>query len=147
MGEANMRDREGRSPRLEADVGRWATQVFYADGEKGSTGIVRAILGQLDVDVAVVPRLWPDGSTLYYCSADEDWSVITNWQAPIIPTVDFNGDEAVDLADLVMLIDNWGTDDSLYDIGPMPWGDGKVDIEDLKVFVAEWEKENPPAEP
>lgn len=25
--------------------------------------------------------------------------------------------------------------------------DGKVDIEDLKVFIAEWEKENAPAQP
>lgn len=41
-----------------------------------------------------------------------------------------------------MLIDNWGTDDRLYDIGPMPLGDGKVDIKDLKVFMTEWEKEN-----
>ena len=29
------------------------------------------------------------------------------------------------------------------DIGPYAWGDGKVDIEDLKAFMAEWEKENP----
>jgi len=27
------------------------------------------------------------------------------------------------------------------------WGDGKVDIEDLKVFMTEWEKENPPVKP
>jgi hypothetical protein len=67
------------------------------------------------------------------------------WQAPILPIVDFNADSKVDLTDLVMLIDNWGTDNALYDIGPMPWGDGQVDIEDLKVFVAEWEKQNPPA--
>jgi hypothetical protein len=69
------------------------------------------------------------------------------WQAPISPIVDFNTDGIVDLVDLVMFIDNWGTDETLYDIGPMPWGDGKVDIEDLKVFTAEWEKENPPIQP
>jgi len=46
-----------------------------------------------------------------------------------------------------MLIDNWGTDKTLYDIGPFAWGDGKVDIEDLKVFIAEWEKANPPVQP
>jgi hypothetical protein len=31
-----------------------------------------------------------------------------------------------------------------YDIGPLPLGDGKVDIEDLKVFMTYYEKENPP---
>jgi len=46
-----------------------------------------------------------------------------------------------------MLIDNCGTNDTLCDIGPMPWGDGKVDIEDLKVFMTYYEKENPPAQP
>jgi len=69
------------------------------------------------------------------------------WQAPIIPIVDFNADGKVDLVDLVMLIDNWGTNKTLCDIGPMPWGDGKVDIEDLKVFMTYYEKENPPAQP
>jgi hypothetical protein len=53
----------------------------------------------------------------------------------------------VDLDDLRLLIDNWGTDNTLYDIGPYAWGDGRVDIEDLKAFIAEWEKENPAAEP
>ncbi len=56
--------------------------------------------------------------------------------------VDFNGDGVTDFADMVMLIDSWGTDDPLYDIGPMPWGDGVVDVEDLKVFIAHWEKED-----
>ena len=49
--------------------------------------------------------------------------------------VDFNGDELIDLLDLEQLISNWGTDDQLYDIGPMAWGDGVVDIEDLKVLA------------
>ena len=30
---------------------------------------------------------------------------------------------------------------------PMPWGDGKGDIEDLKVFMDYYEKENPPVKP
>ncbi len=64
------------------------------------------------------------------------------YYVPVIPIVDFNGDGVVDLVDLVMLIENWGTADTLYDIGPMPWGDGKVDIEDLKVCITRWEEEN-----
>jgi len=87
-----------------------------------------------------------DGSSLYWdCAAVGAYNDI--WQASISPIVDFNADGSVDLVDLVMLIDNWGTDKTLCDIGPMPWGDGKVDIEDLKVFTAEWEKANPPAQP
>ncbi len=86
-----------------------------------------------------------DGHMLYFCTmTTTTWD---NWRAPIIPIVDFNADKKVDLVDLVMLIDNWGSNTTLCDIGPMPWGDGKVDIEDLKVFMTEWEKENPPAKP
>jgi hypothetical protein len=92
-----------------------------------------------------IPRVSPDGRTLYF------WGIRVGvgdvWQAPIIPIVDFNADGKVDLVDLVMLIDNWGTNKTLCDIGPMPWGDGKVDIEDLKVFMTYYEKENPPAQP
>jgi len=89
-----------------------------------------------------------DGSTLYFGSNRPGGSgQVDIWQAPIIPIVDFNGDGSVDLVDLVMLIDVWGTDDTLCDIGPMPWGDGTVDIEDLKVFMTHWEKQNGPVLP
>jgi hypothetical protein len=33
------------------------------------------------------------------------------WQAPILPVVDFNGDGKVDLQDLLILIEHWGTSD------------------------------------
>ena len=93
------------------------------------------------------PFLSADGSALYImCDPKCD---MTSWtyKAPILPIVDFNGDKKVDLDDLRLLIDNWGTDNTLYDIGPYAWGDGKVDIEDVKVFIAEWEKANPPTQP
>jgi len=89
----------------------------------------------------------PDGSTLYFSFFDLDSGNFENRQAPIVPVVDFNADGKVDLVDLLMLIENWGTNQTLCDIGPYAWGDGKVDIEDLKVFMAEWEKQNPPAQP
>jgi hypothetical protein len=82
----------------------------------------------------------PDGYTLYFCTTRPGgYGGYDLWQAPIIPTVDFNSDGIIDLVDMVMLIDNWDTSDTLFDIGPMPWGDGVVDIEDLKVFVEHWE--------
>ncbi len=40
------------------------------------------------------------------------------------------------------MLEHWNTDHSLCDIGPFPWGDGKVDIEDLKAFIRYWEQEN-----
>jgi Tol biopolymer transport system component len=75
------------------------------------------------------PRVSPDGSTLYFGSPG------TNWQAPITPIVDLNGDGIVDSADMCIMVDNWGTDEPLCDIGPMPWGDGIVDVQDLIVLA------------
>jgi hypothetical protein len=57
------------------------------------------------------------------------------WQAPIEPIVDLNSDGIVDSLDMCIIIDHWGTNYSLCDIGPMPWGDGVVDVEDLKVLA------------
>ena len=97
------------------------------------------------------PSVSSDGTTLYF----SDWPLYRPgghgaediWQAPIIRIVDFNADKKVDLVDLVMLIDDWGTNKTLCDIGPFAWGDGKVDIEDLKVFMTYFEKANPPVKP
>jgi N-acetylneuraminic acid mutarotase len=47
------------------------------------------------------------------------------------PLLDFNWDGIVDSTDMCILIDNWHTDKQLYDIAPLPFGDGIVDIEDL----------------
>ena len=57
------------------------------------------------------------------------------WQATIDPVVDLNGDGIVDVGDVCIMVDYWGTDDSLCDIGPMPWGDGVVDVQDLIVLA------------
>ncbi len=93
-----------------------------------------------------LPRISPDNSTLYFSAMSRSGGIgyYDLWQAPILPVVDFNSDGKVDLVDLVMLIDSWGSNNTRYDIGPTPWGDGKVDIEDLKVFMSYYEKENPP---
>ena len=89
------------------------------------------------------PCISADGSTLYWTSGPgfdfEKWDL---WQSTLSPIVDFNGDGNIDTSDMVMLIDGWDSDNTLYDIGPMPWGDGVVDIEDLIVFMKYWEQEN-----
>jgi hypothetical protein len=37
--------------------------------------------------------------------------------------------------DIIIMTHYWGSNYSLCDIGPMPWGDGVVDVEDLKVLA------------
>jgi broad specificity phosphatase PhoE len=36
---------------------------------------------------------------------------------------------------MCIVVDNWGTDNKLCDVGPMPWGDGVVDVQDLIVIA------------
>jgi len=81
---------------------------------------------------------------LYFCSERPGgfggtWGDI--YQAPIIPVVDFNGDGIVNINDLVILIEHWGTRERLCDIGPTPLGDGVVDKADLEVLMSYWGQE------
>ena len=48
---------------------------------------------------------------------------------------DFNDDGKVGRLDMGLLLLYWGTDDSRYDIGPTPFGDGIVDCKDLMVLA------------
>jgi len=45
--------------------------------------------------------------------------------------LDFNWDGIVDSSDMCKLIDHWQTDNLLYDIAPLPFGDGIVNVQDL----------------
>jgi len=79
------------------------------------------------------PVISHDGNMLYFFTfRNETWN---NWQASIEPVCDFNGDDVVDIADVGIMIEHWYTDDPLCDIGPMPWGDGFVDTQDLMVLA------------
>jgi len=85
----------------------------------------------------VTPNLTADGSTLYFVSnragGHGNFDI---WQVSISPDVDLNNDGKVDLKDMgLLLMVGWGTDNSRYDIGPMPWGDGIVDGKDLMVLA------------
>ena len=85
------------------------------------------------------PSISADELSLYFC----DYNLnrpggsgdIDLWQAPIIPVVDFNSDGIVDSADMRIMIDHWGTNEKLCDIGPTPFGDGIVDVQDLIVLA------------
>jgi hypothetical protein len=77
-----------------------------------------------------------DGSTLYFSSQRTGgFGGYDIWQVSITPIVDFNSDGIVDSKDMCIMVDYWGTDESLCDVGPMPWGDGIVDIQDLIIMT------------
>ena len=82
------------------------------------------------------PALSPDGSTIYFDgnSGGDGYGDNDIWQVKFIPIVDFNGDLKVDKTDMHIMVDHWGTDNSLCDISPMPWGDGIVGIRDMIVL-------------
>ena len=54
---------------------------------------------------------------------------------------DFNGDWQITIEDLLLLIERWGSEDSLCDIAPPPFGDGIVDRADLEVLMSYWGQE------
>ena len=87
------------------------------------------------------PEISADGSILYFDAVRPGgMGELDLWQLPVITLVDFNGDGKVDGSEVSAVADRWGTNDSLCDIGPMPWGDGVVDLEDLKVLAEYIEK-------
>ncbi len=81
-------------------------------------------------------RISADGLSFYFCSnrpgGEGDLDIM---QAPILPIVDLNGDRVVDSADMCIIVDHWGEDYPLCDIGPTPLGDGIVDVHDLIVLA------------
>jgi hypothetical protein len=83
-----------------------------------------------------LPSLSPDQKTLYFVSDQPGgiggWDI---YEVPIVPIVDFNGDGIVDSDDTRFMLDHWRTDEPLCDVGPMPWGDGIVDAQDLMVLA------------
>jgi len=85
----------------------------------------------------VQPCLSPDGDVLYFSSmrSGAHSAGFNIWQAPIIPIVDLNGDKIADDVDMCIIVDHWGENYPLCDIGPTPMGDGVVDVEDLKVLA------------
>jgi hypothetical protein len=77
-----------------------------------------------------------DGRTLYFISDRAGGTGGTDlWVVSIDPLVDFNGDGKVDDAEVRTMLANWDRYEPLYDIGPTPFGDGVVDMQDLAVLT------------
>jgi len=94
------------------------------------------------------PVLSQDSRTLYFSSYNrlENYGHYDIWQASIEPIVDLNGDGIVNATDMCIIVDNWGTDEPLCDIGPTPFGDGVVNVQDLIVLSEHLFEEIPPVE-
>ena len=81
------------------------------------------------------PNISSDGSTLYFFSRRSGgYGDFDLWQVSIEPVCDFNNDLKVDSADMHIMVDHWGENYPLCDIGPTPLGDGVVDIQDFTVL-------------
>jgi len=134
------------------DYDLWVTTRPTMDDEWGEPMNLGPEVNTADLEA--VPKISNDGSTLYFQSNRPghidgvgllgDFDI---WQVKILPVVDFNSDGNINTDDLLILIDNWGKNEQLCDIGPTPYGDGIVDIKDLEVFMSYWEKENMPEVP
>jgi lysophospholipase L1-like esterase len=74
--------------------------------------------------------LFPDG---IHPNA-EGAKLIAEAIAPI-STPDFNSDGIVDAADMSIIVDHWGENYPLCDIGPAPFGDNIIDVQDLVVLA------------
>ncbi len=97
--------------------------------------------------IEATPCISTDGSTLFFLSRRAGGVGGDDiWQVSIEPVVDLNGDGIVDSADMCIMVDYWGTDEPLCDIGPTPFGDGVVDVQDLIVLAEHLFEEIPPVE-
>jgi len=123
----------------------WVTRRATTDDDWGTPVNLGPTMNTSDFDGTA--SVSSDGSTLLFMSGRPSGiGSFDIWQASINPVVDFNTDGIVDSADMCIIIDNWGTDNSLCDIGPTPFGDGVVDVQDLIVLAGHLFEEIPPAE-
>ena len=81
-------------------------------------------------------KIYVMGGTL--TTHDGEPMVLTSGVYASDAIVDFNRDGIVDIEDLVILIESWGTDNPLCDIAPPLHGDSIVDVLDLEVFMSHW---------
>jgi hypothetical protein len=129
------------------DIDMWvATRASFNDPWETPVNL-GPIVNSASVDCGAL--ISPGGSMLYFCSERPGgfggtWGDI--YQARIIPIVDLNGDGIVDAADMCIMVDHWGENYPLCDIGPTPLGDGIVDVEDLIVLAEHLFEQIPPAE-
>ncbi|MHC4510547.1 MAG: LamG-like jellyroll fold domain-containing protein, partial [Planctomycetota bacterium] len=114
----------------------WVQQqkLLASDGAAGDRfGVSVSISGNL----AVVGAYWDDDACPGDIACDSGSAYLLNLPGPISRAYasDLNSDGIVDSADMCIMVDHWGEDYPLCDIGPTPLGDGVVDVQDLIVLA------------
>lgn len=98
-------------------------------------------------DADICPCISADGRTLYFSSFRSGGNGNSDlWKVPVIPIVDLNSDGMVDSVDMCIMVDHWGQNEPLCDIGPTPLGDGIVDAHDLAILAEHLFEETLPLE-
>jgi len=93
------------------------------------------------------PNISSDGRTLFFVRVGSNgFGNEDIWQVAIDPVVDLNADGIVNTDDICIIVDHWGENYSLCDIGPTPFGDGIVDVQDLIVLAEHLFEEIPPVQ-
>ena len=84
------------------------------------TGFGRRVTGTMAITV-YTSRISADGFWLIFNSnRSNGYGAEDIWQVSIDPVVDLNSDGIVDALDMCIVVDHWGTDNPLCDMGPMP---------------------------
>jgi Tol biopolymer transport system component len=120
----------------------WVTRRKTRDDDWGEPVNLGAPVNSSEAEWS--PTFSADGSTLYFSVGRFGKGDL--YEVSLEPVVDLNSDGIVDAADMSIIVDHWGTDDSLCDIGPTPFGDGIVDVQDLIVLAEHLFEEIPPVE-
>ncbi len=111
----------------------WERAELFGPVNSG-TGIFMAAGGTDGTEFCV--SFSEDDSAIYFTHGDNVFTLDYNiWQVKVTPVLDLNADGEVNKLDLNTLLEHWGnTDESLYDIAPIPFGDGVVNAKDLRVM-------------
>jgi hypothetical protein len=94
------------------------------------------------------PSLSGDGRSLYfsdhYINPPRPGGLGTDdiWLVSIEPVVDFDGNRKIDFKDFSTLVQDWQLSESSCDIGPTPFGNSIVDIQDVAVLAEYWLEDN-----
>jgi hypothetical protein len=115
---------------LKSEAGRWDpnSQTWVMDD------VTSPCIDAGDPNSDWSAELWPHGERINM-GAYGGTSQASRSLSDAGNVADLNRDGIVDSADMRIMVDHWGQDEPLCDIGPMPWGDGIVDIQDLIVLA------------